>query len=141
MMATDHQNDKHLGKPMASSISSSLLADKTPVMSSIETHHLPRLWLDVALCGVFLVASAAGCIPIMWGLALHQYAFTASGICFSLAGVLVVINRLVAPPAARQQRFPCLGALTERPWVLLSCLLLVIASFILLFTSWPRLAS
>jgi hypothetical protein len=93
---------------------------------------------DLLGCALFLVASAAGALPLVWGLVLRQPPLAASGACFVVMGLVAVINRLFAPSWASRQPVPCLAALIARPWVLRACAGLGLSAFVILVVWWPR---
>lgn len=93
---------------------------------------------DALCCVLFLACGGSAALPVMWGLALHQPPLAAAGGCAALMCAVALLNRLLAPAAARARAVPFLAALEERPWVLAACLALGAAAILVLATWWPR---
>lgn len=117
-------------------------AQLQPARAQLPAATTPRPLLGVCadvLCSLlFLACGGSAALPVMWGLALHQPPLTAAGGCAVLMCAAALLNRLLAPPAARARAVPFLAALEERPWVLAACLALGTAAILVLATWWPR---
>lgn len=96
--------------------------------------------VDIACSVLFIALGVAAAFPLVWGLALHQTPLAVSAISAELMCVLVLLNRLFPPPAARLGTVPFLAALEERTWVLISCLICAATSAATLITYWPGTA-
>lgn len=95
---------------------------------------------DIACSVLFIALGVSAAFPLVWGLALHQAPLAVSAISAELMCVLVLLNRLFPPPAARLGTIPFLVALEERPWVLIACLVCAATSAATLITYWPGAA-
>lgn len=98
------------------------------------------LYADIACSVLFVALGVSAAFPLVWGLALHQTPLTVSAISTELMSVLVLLNRLFPPPAARLGAIPFLTALEERPWVLIACLVCAATAAATLITYWPATA-